>query len=53
VSAIRFDRKRVVMRGKKGALLSAAVQKEKDTAGLPIFVPNWLLDLGSNQGPTD
>ena len=53
VSEIRFDGKRVVMRGKKAALLSAAAQKEKDTTGVPIFVPNWLLDLGSNQGPTD
>ena len=53
VSEIRFDGKRVVMRGKKAALLCAAAQKEKGTTGVPIFVPNWLLDLGSNQGPTD
>lgn len=53
VSEIRFDGKRVVMRGEKTALLAAAVQKEKDTAGVPSFVPNWLLDQGSNLGPTD
>jgi hypothetical protein len=53
VSEICFDGKRVLMRGKKAALLSAAAQKEKDTARVPSSVPNWLLDLGSNQGPTD
>jgi len=53
VSEIRFDGKRVVMRGKKAALLAAATQKEKGTTGVPISASNWLLDLGSNQGPTD
>jgi len=53
VSEIRFDGKRVVMRGKKSALLAAAAQKEKGTTGVPISVSNWLLDLGWNQGPTD
>jgi len=49
VSEIRFDGKRVVMRGKKAALLSAAAQKEMDTTGVPIFVPNWLANPGSYQ----
>ncbi len=53
VSEIRFDGKRVLMRGKKAALLSAAAQKEKGTTRVPSSVSNWLLDLGSNQGPTD
>ena len=53
VSEIRFDGKRVVMRGKKATLLAAATQKEKGTTMVPISVSNWLLDLGSNQGPTD
>ncbi|WP_420821450.1 recombinase family protein [Rhodoferax sediminis] len=53
VSEVRFDGKRVVMRGKKAALLAAAAQKEMGTIGVPSSVPNWLLDLGSNQGPTD
>jgi site-specific DNA recombinase len=53
VSEIRFDGKRVVMRGKNAALMAAAAQNEMGTAGVPISVPSWLLDLGSNQGPTD
>ena len=53
VSEIRFDGKRVVMRGKKAALLVAAAQKEMGTTRVPSFEPSWLLDLGSNQGPTD
>lgn len=44
VSEIRFDGKRVVMRGKKAALLVAAAQKEMDTTGVPIIEPNWLLN---------
>ena len=53
VSEIRFDGERVLMRGKKATLMAAAAQKEIGTARVPISVPNWLLDLGSNQGPTD
>ena len=53
VSEIRFDGKRVVMRGKKAALLAAAAQKEMGTKGVPRSEPSWLLNLGSNQGPTD
>ncbi len=53
VGEIRFDGKRVVMRGKKAALLAAAAEKEMGTTTVPISVPSWLLDLGSNQGPTD
>ena len=53
VSEICFDGKRVVMRGKKAPLLGAAAQKEKGTTCVPSFAINWLLDLGSNQGPTD
>jgi site-specific DNA recombinase len=41
------------MRGKKAALLAAAAEKEMGTAGVPTSVHGWLLDLGSNQGPTD
>jgi hypothetical protein len=43
----------VVMRGRKAALLVAAAQKEMGTTGVPSSASNWLLDLGSNQGPTD
>ena len=53
VSEIRFDGKQVVKRGKKADLLAAAAQKEMGTTCVPSSVPNWLLDLGSNQGPTD
>ena len=53
VSEIRFDGKRVVMHGKKAALLAAAAQKDMGTTTVPISEPTWLLDLGSNQGPTD
>jgi len=49
VSEIRFDGKKVVMRGKKAALMLAAAQKEMGTTGVPSFAPNWLLRLGSNQ----
>ena len=52
-SEIRFDGKRVVMRGKKIALLAAAAQKEMGTTRVPNSASNWLLNLGSNQGPTD
>ena len=51
VSEIRCDAKRIAMQ-KKAPLISAAVQK-KGTTGVPSSVHNWLLDLGSNQGPTD
>ncbi|GAB3478066.1 recombinase family protein [Polaromonas eurypsychrophila] len=53
VSEIRFDGKRIVMRGKKAVLLAAAAQKEMGTTRVPRSEPNWLLNLGSNQGPTD
>ena len=53
VSEIRFDGSKLVMRGKKAALLEAAAQNEKDTYSVPSSASNWLLDLGSNQGPTD
>ena len=53
VSEIRFDGERVVMRGRKTTLLAAAAQKEIGTACVPSSATNWLLNLGSNQGPTD
>jgi len=53
VSEIRFDGQRVRMRGKKATLMAAAAQNEMGTARVPISVPNWLLDQGSNLGPTD
>jgi site-specific DNA recombinase len=53
IGEIRFDGQRVVMRGRKAALLAAAAEKEMGTAGVPTSSNGWLLDLGSNQGPTD
>ena len=53
VSEIRFDGKRIVLRGKKAVLLAAAAQKEMGTTRVPRSEPSWLLNLGSNQGPTD
>ena len=53
VSEIRFDGLKVVMHGKKTALMAAAAEKEMGTAGVPISSLVWLPNLGSNQGPTD
>ena len=53
VSEIRFDGKRLTMSGRKDALLAAALEKKMGTAGVPTSGLSWLLDLGSNQGPTD
>lgn len=52
VTEIRFDGKRVTMRGRKAELLSAA-QNEMGTAWVPISSHTWLPDLDSNQGPAD
>jgi site-specific DNA recombinase len=54
VSEIRFDGQKVTMQGKKATLLAAAAgRSEPGTARVPSSVHKWLLDLGSNQGPTD
>ena len=53
VSEIRYDGKRLMMSGKKDALLMAAMEKKMGTAGVPTSSLSWLPDLGSNQGPTD
>ena len=37
---IRFNGKRIVMRGKKAAVLTAASQKEMGTTRVPRFEPN-------------
>jgi len=47
VGAIRFNGNRVVMRGKKAALLAAAAEKEMGTAGVPISVHDWLPVCGA------
>ncbi len=53
VSDIRCDGKHVTMSGRKDALLTAALEKKMGTARVPTSSLSWLLDLGSNQGPTD
>ena len=52
VGEMRFDGKRVVMRGRKAALLAAVAEKEMGTAKVPISVPGWLrfgLEPGTNE----
>ena len=54
VSEITFDGEKVFMQGRKAAALEAAAGKKMGTTQVvPIFGNGWLLDLGSNQGPTD
>ena len=54
VSEIRFDGRMVTIQGRKATLLAAAAgRSEPGTATVPSSVHKWLLDLGSNQGPTD
>jgi len=53
VSDIRFDGTKVTMSGRKDALMAAALETEMGTARVPTSGQSWLLDLGSNQGPTD
>ena len=53
VSEIRFDGARLTMRGRKDALMAAALEREMGTARVPTSSHSWLPDLGSNQGPTD
>ena len=52
-SEIRFDGARLTMRGRKDALMAAALEREMGTARVPTSSQSWLPDLGSNQGPTD
>jgi hypothetical protein len=53
VSETRFDGERLTMSGRKHAPLAAALEKKMGTAQVPASGLYWLLDLGSNQGPTD
>jgi hypothetical protein len=53
VSEIRFDGSRLTMSGRKDALLAAAMDEKMGTARVPTSNQPWLLDLGSNQAPTD
>jgi len=53
VDEIRVDKKEVTLRGSYAALAQALEAKTGTLNGVPRFVPNWLPDLGSNQGPAD
>ena len=54
VDEIRVERKEVMLRGRYTALAHAVADANPSTLGrVPRFAPNWLPDLGSNQGPAD
>ena len=54
VSEIRLTGNQAEMTGSKAALAYAVTQMEAGSPlTVPTSVPGWLLDLGSNQGPTD
>ena len=54
VSEIRLTGNQAEMSGSKAALVYAVTQMEAGSPlTVPTSVPGWLLDLGSNQGPTD
>ncbi|MGO9446065.1 MAG: recombinase family protein [Thiobacillaceae bacterium] len=54
VSEIRIEGKEAKITGSYAALASAVAESKKGTLNrVPRFVPNWLPDLGSNQGPAD
>jgi hypothetical protein len=54
ITEIRVDGEQLRVTGSNAALAQAVAQMKMDTpAGVPTFAPNWLPDLGSNQGPAD
>ena len=54
VSEIRLTGELAEITGSKAALTFALTQIKTGTSiEVPAFVPTWLPDLGSNQGPTD
>jgi site-specific DNA recombinase len=52
VGEVRFDGKRLSMRGRKASLLSAVAEREMGTARVPTSSQSWLPVLALNQGPT-
>ncbi len=52
VSEILITGKQGEIRGSYAALTSAMIETKMGTV-VPTFVPNWLPDLDSNQGPAD
>jgi site-specific DNA recombinase len=54
VDVIRLDGDTVTVTGSHAALAGLALDENLGTHHrVPRFVPNWLPDLGSNQGPAD
>ena len=54
VSEIRVEGEQLTVTGSNAALAQAVAQTKMDSPdGVPTFAPNWLPDLGSNQGPAD
>jgi site-specific DNA recombinase len=54
VSEIRIEENEAKITGSYAALACAVSEKSLDTVGrVPRFVPKWLPDLDSNQGPAD
>ena len=54
VGEIRLTGNQAKISGSKAALAFAVTQMKTGTSlDVPAFVPSWLPDLGSNQGPTD
>ena len=54
VDEIRVEKKEITLRGSHAALAQAAAETNPGTlGGVPRFVPNWLPDQDSNQGPAD
>jgi site-specific DNA recombinase len=53
VHEIRVNKREVQITGSYAALAQAAAGNPGDFMGVPRFVPKWLPDLGSNQGPAD
>ena len=53
IDEIRIEKNQATITGKNTALAFAMLENTKADAVVPTFVPNWLPDLDSNQGPAD
>ena len=53
INEIRIEENQATITGKNTALAFAMLENTKVDTVVPTFVPNWLPDLDSNQGPAD
>ncbi|HCI53074.1 MAG TPA: recombinase family protein [Gallionella sp.] len=53
INEIRIEENQATITGKNSALAFAMLENTKVDTVVPTFVPNWLPDLDSNQGPAD